>query len=193
MSALAKSYPSIEDYLAIEESSEIRHEYLNGEIVAMTGASIVHNQIKQNISRFLDDALDAQGCNLYTSDMRVMVKDTGAYMYPDVVVVCGDIEKETKGGESLLNPTIIIEILSHSTESYDRGLKWAYYKLVPSLEEYLLVSQNRPYVEQYTRQTDNSWRYVTYEGIDSQIVFPSVGAELSLRSLHRKVNLEIAE
>lgn len=187
MSALPKTVVSIEEYLTLEASAESRHEYIGGEIVAMTGASIVHNQIKQNISRFFDDPLDAQGCNLYTSDMRVMVRDTGAFMYPDAVVVCGEIDKETHGGESILNPSIIIEILSHSTESYDRGLKWAYYKLIPSLQEYLLVTQSRPYVEQYTRQSDNSWRYVTYTGLDSLIFFPSVEVELSLRDLYRKV------
>ncbi len=149
MSAFPQPFLSVDDYLLFEATSETRHEYIDGEMVAMTGASVVHNQINQNISRFLDDALDEKGGDLYTSDMRIKVEDTGNYMYPDAVIVCREKEIEDRQGESLLNPTILIEILSHSTEAYDRGLKWAYYKRIPSLQEYMIVNQTRPYVEHY--------------------------------------------
>lgn len=192
MSAFPQPFLSVEEYLLFEETSETRHEYIDGEMVAMTGASIVHNQINQNISRFLDDALDEQGCDLYTSDMRVKVEDTGNYMYPNVVIVCGEKEIEERQGESILNPTILIEILSHSTEAYDRGLKWAHYKRIPSLQEYIIVTQTRPYVEHYIRQNATLWYYTTYEGLDAVITFPSVEDELSLASLYRKVTFSNA-
>lgn len=187
MSALPKSYVTIDEYLSLEESSELRHEYIDGEVLAMTGGSRKHNRIAGNVLRALGERLDEKGCELYINDVRVKIQDTGAYMYPDVVIVCGEEDVDDYRGEHLLNPIILIEVLSESTESYDRGMKWAHYKRIQSLQEYLVVSQSHPYVEQYTRLEDNSWRYVTYEGLDDTIDLSSVALELSMRALYRKV------
>lgn len=191
MSALPKPYISVEEYLTLEATSEFRHEYIHGDVLAMTGGSRKRNRIAGNVLRALGESLDIQGCEVYINDVRVKIQDTGAYMYPDVVIVCGEEEVDDYRGEHLLNPIILIEVLSDSTESYDRGVKWAHYKRILSLQEYLVISQNNPYVEHYTRQEAHSWRYVTYEGLESVILLSSVGLELSLKALYRKVRFPL--
>lgn len=140
---------SSEDYLTQEREAEFKSEYLNGEVYAMAGASRNHNQITSNLVVSLGSQLATEPCGVYVSDMKVRTHtlETNKYSYPDVVVTCGEELFEDSQGDVLLNPQIIIEVLSNSTEAYDRGLKFFHYQLIPSLQEYLLVSQHYCRVE----------------------------------------------
>src|SRR5215213_3669301 len=157
MSTHPKSYLTPEEYLAIERRSETKSEYFNGEMFAMVGASRKHNLIAGNIFGELRQGLKGKPCEAYTNDMRVRIPATGLYTYPDVVVVCGEPEFEDEHIDTLINPTLVVEVLSDSTESYDRGKKAGFYRSVESIGEYLLVSQDEYRVEQYVKQTDDKW------------------------------------
>ncbi len=141
MDAQTRPHLTPEEYLAIERRSETRNEYLDGEMVAMTGGSRNHNLIVMNIGRELSLQLKKRPCEVYASDQRVRIPATGLYTYPDVVVVCAEPRFEDEELETLLNPTLLIEVLSPTTEAYDRGKKFEHYQTIPSLSEYLLVSR----------------------------------------------------
>src|SRR6267142_453289 len=157
MSRQAKTYITPEEYLAIERAAEHKNEYVNGEIFAMTGASRKHNLIVWNISGELKQQLKGKACEAYPSDMRVKAPAAHSYVYPDVVVICGEPQFEDGYFDTLLNPTLVIEVLSKSTESYNRFAKSAYYRTIESLAEYLLVAQEEYHVEQYVKQNDGRW------------------------------------
>src|SRR5215211_3382177 len=152
MSSQRKTLLTPEEYLAVERRSEVRSEYLAGEVFAMVGASKRHNLIVSNLIRVLGNQLLDRPCNVYPSDMRVKVSRIGKYTYPDVVVACEEEEFDDEERDTLLNPLVIIEVLSESTEAYDRGRKFEHYQYIESLTEYLLVSQEPYRVEQYVRQ-----------------------------------------
>ena len=157
MSSERKTRLSPEEYLALERKAEVRSEYLDGDMVAMSGGSREHNLIVTNLVSELRLQLKGRPCEVYPSNMRVKVSATGLYTYPDVVVVCGEPTFEDESVDTLLNPTLIIEVLSDSTEAYDRGGKFAHYRKLASLMEYVLIAQTKPHVEYYVRQPDNRW------------------------------------
>ncbi|SLM28593.1 conserved hypothetical protein [Desulfamplus magnetovallimortis] len=180
-----------EEYLEFDKNSEIRHEYFDGEIFAMTGASLDHNQLNHNINRILGNQLLDGNCRVFASDMRVKVEKIDKYTYPDISVVCGAIELEmVKGVETILNPVVIIEILSDSTEAYDRGQKFTHYRLMPSLKEYLLVSQSNCQVEKFLRKKDGSWNMTSYDDLKQSIKIESIGCELLLSDIYRWVSFK---
>jgi len=180
-----------QEYLEFERTTEIRHEYFDGEIFAMVGASLNHNRINGNILQKLKNQIEGSSCDAFSSDMRVKVETIGKYTYPDVVIVCGDIKLEDEKFDTLLNPVVIIEILSDSTEAYDRGDKFTHYRLIPSLQEYLLVSQKRGQVEKYVRSEDGSWIYLSYENIEHTVVIiESVKCELMLSDIYYRVEFQ---
>lgn len=148
------------EYLAYERDSELKHEFDDGEIVAMAGGSRRHNALALRIGAVLD-AGRKPGCVAFQSDQRIRVLATGKATYPDVSMVCGPIEGDPADPEAatVVNPTLIVEVLSPTTESYDRGRKWQEYQLIPSLQEYVLVSQAEPRVERYRRLASDSWEY----------------------------------
>ncbi len=148
-------YLNPEQYLSQERQSETKNEYFNGEVFAMTGASREHNQIATNIVRVLGNQLLEKPCNVYSSDMKVKIEKARKYTYPDVVVACQPECLEDDKQDVLLNPVVIIEILSDSTEAYDRGQKFLHYQLLDSLTAYLLISQNTHRLEMFVRQKDN--------------------------------------
>ncbi|MFO7884652.1 MAG: Uma2 family endonuclease [Desulfobacteraceae bacterium] len=180
-----------EKYLEFERASELRHEYYDGEIFAMVGASLNHNRINRNIIRRLENQLEGSSCEAFISDMRVKVDELDKYTYPDIVIVCGDIKLEDDKFDTLLNPIVIIEILieilSDSTEAYDRGTKFQHYRLVPSLQEYILVSQNSYLVERYVRSDEGSWRYFSYENMEHTMEIESVKCNLLLSDIYYRV------
>ncbi len=145
-----------EQYLVLERKAECKSEYLEGHVIAMAGASRRHNLIAGNIFGEVRQQLRGRPCEAYVSDMRVKTGGTGLYTYPDVVVVCGEIRFEDADNDTLLNPTAIVEVLSPSTEAYDRGEKFAHYRRLPSLQEYVLVTQDKVRIERYVRQ-DAQW------------------------------------
>ena len=155
--AAARTGLSEQEYLELERASPIRHEYADGEIFAMSGGTIEHSAVAANLLRELGNGLLGRGCRVLTADMRIKIPKSGRYVYPDASVVCARPEFVDEKRDTLLNPRLIIEVLSDSTEAYDRGDKFAQYRSVASFEEYVLASQKEPKLEVFTRQPDGSW------------------------------------
>lgn len=174
---------SAEDYLALERRSETKSEYLDGEIFVMTGASRRHNLLAGNVYTAFRTQLRQRGCEVYVSDMRVKVSATGLYTYPDVTVICGEPQFEDAEVDTLLNPQVIVEILSKSTEDYDRGTKFLQYRTLPSLTEYVLVAQDKVHVEHYLRQNEG-WLLTETDRREDVVELPSVGARLALGDVY---------
>lgn len=156
----------------------------------MAGATREHNLVTGNTFRSLGNQLENRDCEIYQSEMRVKVRTKGAYRYPDVVVVCETPEFMDTTPESLVNPTVIIEVLSDSTTNKDRGIKLQEYRLIPTLKEYLLISQDKPQVERFLRQDDINWLYTALDGIDNTIDLPSIGCTLKFSEIYRRVSFE---
>ncbi|MFO1423883.1 MAG: Uma2 family endonuclease [Candidatus Competibacteraceae bacterium] len=187
MSQLAEQFITAADYLTLERQAETKSEYLNGRIYAMSGASEEHNTIVFNLARRIGNQLDKKPCRGYVNDMRVKVSPTGLYTYPDVVVVCGEPRFEDQHVDTLLNPTLIIEVLSDSTAAYDRGEKFAHYRALQSLSDYLLVAQDQPRIEHYQRQPDGRWLYSATDGLNAQVEISTIGCVLSLAEVYERV------
>jgi Uma2 family endonuclease len=187
-SAASKRRYSPQEYLARERQAPVRHEYHDGEIFAMAGASREHNLIAVNLSGEVGNQILDRPCESYASDMRVWIEATGLYTYPDFVVVCGEPRFQDGELDTLLNPTVIAEILSPSTEAYDRGLKFGHYRRIPSLREYVLISQDRMLVERYTRQGED-WLLTEMTAPDQVLRLESIGCEIALGRIYAKVKL----
>ena len=187
MSSNPKTRYTPEEYLALERSSETKHEYLNGEIFAMSGASPRHVLIVTNLVTALWSQLRRGHCRVFSTDLRVKVDPTGLYTYPDVIVLCDAPEFGDEQKDTLLNPVLIIEVLSDSTKDYDRGGKFEQYRTIESFREYLLVAQDRPHVEHYTRQTDGSWVLHETNQMEDTIHLKSVPCSLPLADIYDKI------
>ena len=185
-SVAAQTYLTPEEYLAFERKATTKHEYLNGQIVAMSGASFAHNFITANIAIHLGIQLMDGECRVVTNDMRVKAIQTESYFYPDVVVVCGEPRAEDDAFDTLLNPTLIVEILSPSTETYDRGEKFEHYQQIASLKDYILISQDEVHVEHYCRQ-GSGWLRTEFRELEDVLSLLSIGCELRLQDVYRRV------
>ncbi len=179
-----------DEYLEFDKNSDVKNEYFDGEIFAMVGASLNHNRISFNLVRELGNTLKNTHCEGFAGDMRVKVQEIDKYTYPDIAVACGKIELEEKGLDTLLNPILIIEILSDATEAYDRGLKFEHYQLIASLQEYILVSQHSCSVIRYLRNPDNSWNYRKYTGMKDVLQIQSITCELPLSEIYHNVEFD---
>jgi len=188
MSAAPKPYITPEQYLALERQAETKSEYFAGEIFAMAGSSPEHSLITVNTTAELVQQLREKPCNVYNSDMEVRATEDH-YAYPDVTVVCGEAQFGGEEREVLLNPTLIVEVLSPSTEAWDRGGKFEQYRQRESLQEYVLIAQDRPHVERYARQEDGQWLLTEVNGLEAVLALPSIGGELALAEVYRKVTL----
>lgn len=177
---------SPQEYLALERASEVRHQYYLGEMFAMSGASREHNLINGSLYRHIAGQLAGGACEAYVNDMRVKVSASGLYTYPDLVVSCADRKFEDAEVDTLLNPVVIGETLSESTEAYDRGKKFAQYKKLESLREYVLVAQDRVCVEHFLRQGEQ-WILTTLEHLDDTLELPSIGCRVPLRDIYARV------
>jgi Uma2 family endonuclease len=184
--ALKRSSISPEQYLDQERQAETRSEYYDGEIIAMSGGSREHSLIAANLIRELGLQLLEKPCEVHTSDLKVQAA-ASAYAYPDVTVVCGPPEFLDTEGDVLLNPTVIVEVLSPTTEAWDRGGKFDYYRERQSLQEYVLVAQDRPQVERFMRQSDEQWLLAVIKGLDAEFSLPSIGCELALARVYHRV------
>ena len=193
MSTAPKIYLSPTQYLAKERKAEFKSQYYRGEMFAMAGASREHNLIVGNLVREIGNALKDRRCEVYPSDMRVKVATTGLYTYPDATVVCGDPEFEDEQFDTLTNPTVLFEVLSDSTESWDRGGKFRQYRDIPSLKEYVMVTQDRASVERYIRQTDGGWLLQEIESIEAAVRFDSIDVMVPLAEIYRNIRSEDAE
>nr|MDQ3012659.1 Uma2 family endonuclease [Acidobacteriota bacterium] len=168
MSAVPRLKFTIEEYIEFDKNNEGRWEYFGGEVFDMAGGSLEHNQISSNLARSLGNKLEDRGCRTLPADMRIKVPKALPYRYPDVVVVCGDpIIEKLQGQAMLVNPLLIVEVLSPTSEGYDYGAKFTYYQSVESFREYLLVAQDRPHITHYVRQADDQWLRSDIEGMES--------------------------
>lgn len=185
--AFAEKFITEEEYLALEEKSKIRHEYMDGEIFSMAGATRRHNLASANIARVLGNQLEETDCEVYASDFRVKIRE-GHNVYPDVAIACGEIQ--TEGNETtLLNPVVIFEVLSKSTEKRDRGDKAEDYFRLESLKEYILVSPDRIRVEHFSRQKNNEWTLKIYEGLENVLELKSISCQILLKLIYLKLKL----
>ncbi len=180
-------------YLEIERAAEYKSEYYAGEMFAMTGASRSHNLIVGNLIANLHHLLRDGPCEVYPSDMRVKVDKTGLYTYPDVVVACDKPEFEDANVDTLLNPTLLIEVLSDSTEKYDQGKKSRHYRRLESLQEYLLISQSEPRVEHYARQKDGHWIVTDAAGPEASVQLAATESDLLLSEVYARVEFSAKE
>ena len=179
------------EYLASEATSETKHEYVNGEMIAMAGVSLEHSLVQMGLGAAIQGALAAAGkrCLTLSPDMRVRIDETGLYAYPDLTVVCAKPQLDRSANPpSLLNPLVIFEVLSDSTEAYDRGAKAAHYRSRASLQEYVLVSSTERRVELLRRGEEGWWRSALFEG-DASIPLASLGIEVPLSAIYRQLDL----
>ena len=190
VTSVPKPQYSPEEYLAIERAAECKSEYFAGEIFAMAGASRRHNLIATNVASELRQQLKGQPCEVYPSDMRIKVTATGLYTYPDVTVVCAQAQFEDDREDTLLNPTVLVEVLSKSTEAFDRGDKFAHYRRIESLAGYVLIAQDKQHIEWYTRQPDGQWLLSEAGGLNDSVRLNSIGCELQMSEVYEKVEIE---
>ena len=184
-----RQYLSLEEYVELEESTGIKHEYFQGEAFAMTGASENHNLLVMTVGRHLGNQLAGKSCRPYPSDFRLKIEAMNLYTYPDLSVICGETRKADKPRETFVNPTVLIEVLSESTEAYDRGMKTEFYRTIPTLQEYLLIAQDRPHVDHYRRQ-GSAWLFTEYSAMEEDVVLTSIGCTLSLAAMYEQVRFE---
>ena len=184
MSAIAKKKLTEAEYLAIERAAEFRSEFYNGEMFAMAGAKYPHNRIKDNLALQIGAQLAGEPCFPLISDMRVKVVKTGLLTYPDILIVCGDPEfPDAETTDVLLNPSVIVEVLSPPTEKYDRGPKFRQYQLIESLKEIVLVSQDEPVIERFVRQSSDSWEFTNTTGPENEFAFGTVPVRVPMAAI----------
>ena len=186
MSSLPDYYLSPEEYLSLERRAEFKSEYIDGVAYAMAGGSERHNLITGNLVTELNVQLRATDCKVYPSDMKVRLPNSRKFFYPDVSVVCGETQFTDEERDVILNPVLIVEVLSDSTEAFDRGRKFSSYQQIESLREYLLVSQGEFLVEHYLRQ-ETGWFYTKAAGLEAALALPALNCRIALSDLYNKV------
>ena len=187
MSSAAKTKLTVAEYLAFERSSESKHEFFDGELFAMTGGTPAHSLIASNFIREAGNALKDRPCVVYTSDLRVKVNASGLYTYPDVTIVCGEQKFDDDQRDTLINPTIVVEVLSKSTASYDRGPKSKHFRKIDSLQALILIEQDCPVVEVYCRQSDGKWILSDATELTESIAIEPIGISIPLAEIYRNV------
>jgi Uma2 family endonuclease len=187
MSTQSKPYLTPEQYLEIERKAEFKSEYYRGEMFAMSGARLNHNLINWNTVGQFHQQLRSKPCQGYSNDMRVKVSDSGLYTYPDIAVVCGEARFLDDKLDTLLNPTLIVEILSPSTETYNRQDKFRLYRSLDSMKEYLLIASELVSAELFTRQPDGRWLMTEAASLDDTLILTSIDCRLKLADVYEKV------
>jgi Uma2 family endonuclease len=187
MSAMRKLKLSVAEYLAAEKRNDFKSEFFNGEMFAMAGATIPHNRVNENLSIHIGSQLIRGACQSFSSDLRVQVERTGLYTYPDLVIVCGEIETAEEDENTVTNPRVLFEVLSPSTELYDRTTKFRHYQQIPSLREYVVVSQSEPLCERFSRQENGEWSVASFVGLEAVLELRSVPVRVTLTDLYAGV------
>ena len=193
MSAVPENRFSLEEYLLRESVAEYKSEFYQGEIFAMTGGTPTHNDISVNVVTSLKNALRGSGCRPSASDQRIRIPANGLCTYTDASVVCGDRKFDDKDKDAITNPVVIFEVLSKSTERYDRGKKFHLYRELDSLQEYVLVSQTEAQVERFVRQDDGNWLLTILKGVDAVLEFASLDVSLTLAEIYEDIELQPEE
>jgi Uma2 family endonuclease len=176
-----------EQYLEAERSALDKHEYYDGEIFAMSGASLTHNIISSNTIGSLSSKLKGKSCRVFGSDLRIHIPNNSLYTYPDISIICGKPETTDDNMDTITNPSVIIEILSKSTRDYDKGQKFTLYRDIESLKEYILIDSQTIRVEKYTRNDDNSWLLRDYQSIDDVFVIETINEQMMLSEIYLDV------
>jgi Uma2 family endonuclease len=171
----------------MERRAEFKSEFFNGEVFALAGGSLAHSLIATNLAREFGNRLRTHACTAFNSDLRLKVEATGLYTYPDLSVVCGPLRFAGPERDTIVNPTLLAEVVSDSTEAYDRGAKFGHYRQIPSLQEYLLVSQWEPRIEQFVRQPNGQWLLGVAQGMEAALELPSLGITIALGEVFAKV------
>lgn len=192
MAALPKYKYTLEEYLELDAKSEARLEYWDGEIFDMSGVDPDHDQIEGNIYHRLRNKLGGKSCRVYLANTRIKVPSLPPYRYGDLSALCGEAQYEKIGGvRTLVNPALIIEVLSESTEAYDRGYKFTHYKSIPSFCEYLMIMQHRPHVTHLVKQADGNWIHYEYTDLEAIVKLASLDCELTLREIYENVPFDL--
>jgi Uma2 family endonuclease len=181
-----------EEYLASEEQAQGKSEYVQGRIYALAGGSVNHNRITSSVNAQLHLALQNMPCEAFSSDMRLLVTENGLYTYPDAMIVCGGPEFPPDRNDTVTNPSVIVEVLSPSTQDYDRGQKFESYRSIPTLRDYILIHQDRVYIEHYQRLEAGRWLLTELNDVDSTLVLDSLGVSLSLHRNYQRVDWSAA-
>ncbi len=194
-----KKYYTPEEYLALEETEDYKSEYYNGEIFAMAGGSANHNRIAGNFYAVLNVAFEKEPCEAFSGDMRLLVKQSGLYTSPDVMVICGRLEFVANRTDTITNPVLIVEVLSKSTENYDRGQKFEFYRAIPTLQHYLLINQNRIHLEYFQKTGEGWWLLKEFNELAQTLkiesfifetpVFETPALEIPISRIYNKVEL----
>ena len=175
------------EYLEIERAADYKSVFFDGEMFAMAGGKPEHSLIGTNLAGEFHARLKGRPCGAYNADLRIKVEPTGLYTYPDLSVICGPLQFAPATDDTIINPTVLVEVLSESTEAYDRGTKFEHYRQIPSLREYLLVSQKQPRIEQFVRQTDNRWLLNEAVGLEASVTLQSLNIVISLAEVFANV------
>jgi len=193
MSAEPRRKYTLQEYFDLEISSDARYEYWNGDIFSLSGVSDSHARIEVNLTAFLSTRLEERSCLVFPANMRLHVPTLPPYRHADLSIVCSQpIFQEIGGVDVLTNPALVIEVLSESTEAYDRGDKFTHYKSIDSLRESLLIARHRPHITQYVKQGDNSWSYRDVNDLSASLMLPSMECVLSLTDVYQDVQLPAA-
>jgi Uma2 family endonuclease len=184
------NYVSAEDYLKVERAATEKHELHEGQIVTMSGASLPHNYIVRNLFSLVGPFLKGKKCTVFTSDLRVHILSTDSFTYPDLSIVCGKPEMLDDAFDTLTNPSVLIEVMSRSTEKYDRGTKFFYYMQIPSLKEYILIDSKSVFVQLATRQADNSWKFEEFKDISASFKIKTIEKSVALTEVYEDVQFQ---
>lgn len=176
-----------EEYLALEVESDIRNEYRDGEIVSMTGGTPAHNEIAATLIFLLKSALRQQPYGIFVTDQRLWIPARNVYTYPDIMVTSRPVDLKPGRKDTVINPILMAEVLSDSTQGYDRGDKFEAYRTIPTFQEYLLIDQYKPHVEQYVKQAENQWLFTEYYSLEQSLTLQSVSVEIALADLYEAV------
>lgn len=181
------------EYLRVDRTAACKSQFLDGEMFAMAGGTIEHGLIATNLARELGNRLKGRPCIPFNSDVRIKVEATGLYTYPDLSVICGPIQRAEDADDTATNPTVLVEVLSESTEAYDRGGKFAHYRQIPSLREYLLVSQKEARIEKFTLESEGRWTFNEAAGLGAILPLASLKTEISLGEVFANVHFRPQE
>lgn len=188
--ALKYNYISQDEYLTEERAALDKHEYYQGEIFAMSGASLKHNKIFSNLFIDIGSKLKGKNCRPYGSDLRIHIPKNTLYTYPDISIICGDPDLTDQEFDTATNPSVIIELLSKSTRNYDKGEKFTLYRDIDSLKEYVLVDTEKIYVEKHIRNADKSWQLTDYRSLENSFTIDSIQHSFSLMDIYEGLSFE---
>lgn len=189
----AKKYFTVQEYLELEEIAESKSEYYKGEIFAMAGASSNHNQIIGNIYSQLHQTINKHNCRVFMSDLRLWIEQRELFTYPDIMIICDKLKFYADRDDTVINPHIIIEAISRSTEAYDRSKKFLFYRSIPTFQEYILINQYSPHIEQFYIGAENQWLFKDYNCISDILKFSKIDFEIPLEKIYYLVDFKSVE